>query len=161
MSYLQESPLETDGDYKLNETDNLPVKNRRKTDVFCTIVNTTFVVLLLLIFIFTFNGDNLNRITYPNDAEGTLCGFDAPKYPYLYYASLTDPVPPPPFRPNVSAWPSAPPARISPSSASQLPVSAAAKTKTPNTRSTSTTPTSRRVHVKLNRSDRTVLPAYR
>jgi hypothetical protein len=134
MSYLQESPLETDGDNKLNETDNLPVKNRRKTDVFCTILNTTFVVLLLLIFIFTFNGNNLNKITYPNDAEGTLCGFDAPKYPYLYYASPTDPVPPSSFSPNVSVWPSAPQARMSPSSASQLPVSAAAKMQTRNMR---------------------------
>ena len=38
--------------------------------------------------------DNLNRITYPTDNEGKLCGYDPEvlNYPYLYYTSLTDPV---------------------------------------------------------------------
>ena len=41
--------------YKLDNVEALPVEQRRKTDVFCTIFNTVFVVLLFVIFLFTFN----------------------------------------------------------------------------------------------------------
>jgi hypothetical protein len=41
--------------YKLDNIEALPVNERKKTDVFCTIINTVPVVLLFIIFIFTFN----------------------------------------------------------------------------------------------------------
>ena len=36
--------------------------------------------------------ENLRKMTYPCDGEGSLCGYDYPEQPYLYYASPTDPV---------------------------------------------------------------------
>ena len=36
--------------------------------------------------------DNLNKITYPTDNQGRLCGYDLKNYPYVYYTSFTDPV---------------------------------------------------------------------
>lgn len=41
--------------YKLDNLEALPVNERRRTDVFCTVFNTIFVVLLFVIFLFTFN----------------------------------------------------------------------------------------------------------
>ena len=35
----------------------------------------------------------LDKLTYPTDNSGALCGYTYPNYPYVYYTSLTDPVP--------------------------------------------------------------------
>jgi len=34
----------------------------------------------------------LDKLTYPTDNSGGLCGYTYPNYPYVYYTSLTDPV---------------------------------------------------------------------
>ena len=84
---------------KIESIDLLPVKNRKKTDFFCTIFWAVYVLLLALILVFVYNqgtclptSDNLNRITYPTDNEGKLCGYDHPDFPYVYYTTTTDPV---------------------------------------------------------------------
>ena len=38
------------------------------------------------------NLENLKKMTYPNDIEGNLCGWDAQDYKILYYTTLDDPV---------------------------------------------------------------------
>ena len=34
--------------------------------------------------------ENLQKITYPNDSDGKMCGYDDAKYPYLYFTSPSD-----------------------------------------------------------------------
>lgn len=46
----------------LDRIDVLPVDKRRSTDIICTIVNAAFVILLLIIFIFTLNVGNASPI---------------------------------------------------------------------------------------------------
>lgn len=43
--------------------------------------------------IFIYCSDNLRKMTYPNDIEGNLCGWDAQQYKMLYYTTVSDPVP--------------------------------------------------------------------
>ena len=77
---------------KIENVRDLPVRDRRRTDCFCAIFILVYVILLGIIFIFLNNPTNLNKITYPTDNAGKLCGYDYPSYPYVYYTSLTDPV---------------------------------------------------------------------
>ena len=75
------------------------VDEREGTDIFCTICSGLFAIILFIICIAALNKgnnslevDNLAKMTYPADGEGTLCGYDLPDYPLLYYTSFDDPV---------------------------------------------------------------------
>ena len=84
---------------KIQNVRELPVKDRRRTDFFCAIFITAYVILLAIILAVLHNGSNIRiyletlaQITYPTDNSGKLCGYDYPNYPYVYYTSTTDPV---------------------------------------------------------------------
>ena len=96
------------GNQDVFDWDEIPVKSntrchlvedRKRTDICCIAANTAFVVILFIVCVcmlnlgtFWFIKENLRKMTYPADGEGSLCGYDAPDHPYLYYASSTDPV---------------------------------------------------------------------
>ena len=53
----------------VDDINNVPVKDsdRNCTDFFCFVVNTVFVVLLLIISIAVFNNNELIKMSLPND----------------------------------------------------------------------------------------------
>lgn len=84
-------------------------------------------------------------MSYPNDIAQNTCGYDLPNFPYLYFASTTNPVISISFRTKDSVSPSVPGHPTPSSHATQLPPSAVRKIATPSTVWKYTTPLSPKV----------------
>jgi hypothetical protein len=75
-------------------------KNRTRTDFFCIVCNSIFVILLFIISIAVYNNctslnnlDTLIKMSLPNDLAGNICGFEnANNFTILYYPDINDPV---------------------------------------------------------------------
>lgn len=94
----------------VREISRIPVKgklidliqdeDRIRTDFFCTLCNSTFVILLLIISIavynnstFPFISEELVMMSLPNDSIGNICGYGvADGYTILHYPDIKDPV---------------------------------------------------------------------
>jgi hypothetical protein len=70
---------------------------RKRTDIFCTVLSTVLVATLFTLALFSFNKgnliihlENIYKANFPTDSSGNLCGVDFPEYNYIYFPNLND-----------------------------------------------------------------------
>ncbi|XP_070531871.1 choline transporter-like protein 2 [Ptychodera flava] len=77
---------------KYDPTFNGPLKNRSCTDILCCIIFIVFIAGMFVVGYFAWLNGNPNKLIYPTDSRGQICGYDTQvkDKPYLFYFNLVD-----------------------------------------------------------------------